>query len=169
MNKPVNHHAKVHLLPSILRSNPQAVATITGGADHPALFGAVRFYQTTKGVVLWTEIRGLPKGEGPCQGRIFGFHIHAGTDCGGSAEEPFSHTLSHYDPSGCQHPFHAGDLPPLLGSDALALSVFLTDRFTVDEVIGRTVVIHDQADDFTSQPSGNSGQKIACGVIKRVI
>lgn len=169
MNGPVNGRAKSRLLPSVLRGSPQAVATLTGGGDHPALFGAVRFYQTTRGVVLWTEVRGLPKGEGACQGRVFGFHIHAGTDCGGSAEEPFSNTLSHYDPKGCPHPFHAGDLPPLLGSDGRALSVFLTDRFTVDEVIGKTVVIHDHADDFTAQPSGNSGQKIACGVIKRVL
>lgn len=169
MNKPVNTHTNARLLPAIPQSSPQAVATITGGADHPALFGAVRFYQTAKGVVLWTEIRGLPTDEGPCRGRIFGFHIHAGTDCAGSAEEPFSNTLSHYDPNGCQHPFHAGDLPPLFGSGALALSVFLTDRFTVNEVIGKTVVIHDQPDDFTSQPSGHSGQKIACGVVKKVI
>ena len=44
---------------------------------------------------------------------------------------------------------------------------FLTDRFTLKEIIGRTVVIHSMPDDFTSQPSGNSGEKIACGVIKR--
>lgn len=41
-----------------------------------------------------------------------------------------------------------------------------TDRFRVEEIIGRTVVIHSGADDFKSQPSGNAGEKIACGVIR---
>ena len=75
--------------------------------------------------------------------------------------------MKHYNPHGCDHPYHAGDLPPLFETSGLALSAFLTDRFTVDEVIGRTVIIHDQPDDFTTQPSGNSGTKIACGVIRR--
>lgn len=44
---------------------------------------------------------------------------------------------------------------------------FLTDRITLKEVIGKAVVIHSMPDDFTSQPSGNSGEKIACGIIKR--
>ena len=43
--------------------------------------------------------------------------------------------------------------------------IFLTDRFTIDEIINRTIVIHDMPDDFITQPSGNSGNKIACGII----
>lgn len=46
--------------------------------------------------------------------------------------------------------------------------VFLTDNFRVRDIIGKTVVIHSKADDFTSQPSGDSGSKIACGEIVRV-
>ena len=41
----------------------------------------------------------------------------------------------------------------------------LTDRFTVREIIGKVVIIHSQADDFKTQPSGNAGSKIACGKI----
>jgi Cu-Zn family superoxide dismutase len=41
----------------------------------------------------------------------------------------------------------------------------LINKFTVNEIIGRTVIIHSQPDDFTTQPSGNSGKKIACGEI----
>lgn len=44
--------------------------------------------------------------------------------------------------------------------------MFFTNRFSIEEIIGRTVVIHDMTDDFKTQPSGNSGKKIACGVIK---
>jgi len=44
----------------------------------------------------------------------------------------------------------------------------MTDSFTVKEIIGKTVVIHSMPDDFTTQPSGNAGSKIGCGVIQQV-
>lgn len=159
-------YSKLCLL-SVLRGRPQALANITGGAEHPAISGLVRLYQTAQGVIVLAEVNGLPKAEQPCHGQIFGFHIHSGSDCGGSMDDPFADAMSHYDPHGCAHPHHAGDLPPLFGNDGFALSLFLTDRFSVKEVIGRTVIIHDHPDDFTTQPSGNSGKKIACGIIRR--
>ena len=75
--------------------------------------------------------------------------------------------MSHYNPKDCEHPYHAGDLPSLFGNNGLAAAAFLTDRFFVDDVIGKVVIIHDHPDDFTTQPSGSSGTKIACGVIQR--
>ena len=159
-------NSQPHLL-SVLRSRPQAAAHITGSESFPGVSGIVRFYQTRAGAAVWAEICGLPRGEGPCPEQIFGFHIHEGTACTGNMEDPFADAMSHYNPNGCEHPCHAGDLPPLFGNHGFALSVFLTDRFSVDEVIGRTVIIHDHPDDFTTQPSGRSGTKIACGVIGR--
>lgn len=153
------------MLCSILRGRAQAVAQLTG--SDPSLSGTVRFYQTARGVLVRAEVSGLPRGDGPCQGRIFGFHIHKGTDCGGNMDDPFADAMSHFDPNGCPHPYHAGDLPPLFGNDGLAFAIFLTHRFSVDEVVGRTVIIHDHVDDLTTQPSGGSGTKIACGVIRR--
>lgn len=155
-------------LRSVLCGRPQAEASITGSERYPELSGTVRFYQTGKGVIVWAEISGLPHSEHPCQDRIFGFHIHKGTDCAGNMDDPFADAMSHYDPSGCMHPYHAGDLPPLFENNGFAFSLFLTNRFSVNEVIGRTVIIHDHPDDFTTQPSGNSGTKIACGVIQRI-
>lgn len=73
----------------------------------------------------------------------------------------------HFNPGGKPHPFHSGDMPPLFGCDGMAYSIFLTNRFTPDEIVGRTVIIHLNPDDFTTQPSGNSGEMIACGVIRR--
>jgi copper/zinc superoxide dismutase (SODC) len=110
---------------------------------------------------------GLPLAGGPCGGRIFGFHIHEGGACSGNSNDWFADTLAHYNPGKCEHPYHAGDLPPLFGNNGFALALFLTNRFRVEEIIGRTVIIHDRPDDFTTQPSGNSGVKIACGEIKR--
>lgn len=157
---------KIHL-PSILCRRPQAVAVITGNDRLPDISGIVKLYQTKAGVIVWAEIGGLPKTDRPCYEHIFGFHIHSGTNCSGNMEDPFADAMSHYNPDGCEHPYHAGDLPPLFGNDGLAVSLFLTNRFTVDEVIGKTIIIHDHPDDFTTQPSGNSGTKIACGVIRR--
>ena len=142
------------------KHEPAAVAHVRGSEAHPDIRGCVRFRQMDGGVLVTAEIRGLPGGDG-----IFAFHIHNGS--GGTGEGPFACVGGHYDPAGRPHPDHAGDLPPLFGNRGYAyLSVF-TDRFTVDEVIGRAVVIHAKPDDFTTQPSGNSGERIACGEIRR--
>lgn len=169
MNQPSSCSHPENRLLRTLRGRPQAAATITGSESYPDLSGIVRFYQTNEGVIVCAEISGLPQGGLPCQRQIFGFHIHTGTDCGGTMDDPFADTMAHYDPSGCGHPHHAGDLPPLFGNNGSALCAFLTNRFSIDEVIGRTVIIHDHPDDFTTQPSGNSGAKIACGVIRRIM
>ena len=83
--------------------------------------------------------------------------------CGGAG---FPGTGGHFNPAGAPHPAHAGDLPPLLSCGGRAYLAVLTDRFTVADIIGRTVVIHGGSDDFRSQPAGDAGTKIACGVIK---
>ena len=159
-------NTQTHLL-RVLRGRPQAAASISGGERCPHISGTVQFYQTGRGVIVRAEISGLPHSDLPCRDQIFGFHIHEGTGCTGNMDDPFADAMSHYNPNGCAHPGHAGDLPPLFGNGGFALSLFLTDRFHVNEVIGRTVIIHDRPDDFTTQPSGNSGTKIACGVICR--
>lgn len=63
------------------------------------------------------------------------------------------------------HPEHGGDLPPILSDKGTAWMMVYTTRFFTEEVVGKTVVIHDMPDDFRTQPSGNSGEKIACGQI----
>ena len=45
---------------------------------------------------------------------------------------------------------------------------FFTDKFKPKDIIGRAVIIHQNPDDYRSQPSGNSGKRIACGIIKRL-
>ena len=79
--------------------------------------------------------------------------------------DPFPNSGAHYNPKECPHPFHAGDMPPLFGADGYAFLTFVTSRFTVKEIVGKTVIIHSSPDDFTTQPSGNAGEKIACGLI----
>ena len=145
---------------------PNSAADISGGENYPGIRGRVIFRQQKNGVLVTADIYGLPTGETGCDSGVFGFHIHEGEDCGSNGQEPFSNTKGHYTPGDCPHPYHAGDLPPLFENDGYAYMSFLTNRFTATEIIGRTVVIHLKPDDFHSQPSGNSGEKIACGVIK---
>jgi len=82
---------------------------------------------------------------------------------------PFPQSGTHYNPNNCPHPYHAGDMPPLFGADGYAFLSFVTSRFTANEVIGKTIIIHSQPDDFKTQPSGDSGEKIACGVITPIL
>ena len=144
-----------------------AKAEIKGGKNYPKIRGIVNLRQTGKGVLITAKIYNLPTTIGNCNKRIFGFHIHEGNSCTGNKEYEFANTLSHYNPGNCNHPHHAGDLPPLFENKGFAYMNFLTDRITLKEVIGKAVVIHSMPDDFTSQPSGNSGEKIACEIIKR--
>ena len=151
---------------SILRRPPQAVAHIKGSPIYPNIEGRVSFYAAKSGVIVVSMISNLPCGEGECEGSVLGFHIHSGASCTGDDMDYFKNAMTHYNPKNCNHPYHAGDMPPLFSAGGRAFSAFLTDRFTVKEIIGKTVIIHSMPDDFTTQPSGNSGEKIACGVIK---
>ena len=136
-----------------------AVAEIGGGMEAPQLTGCVQFFQERDCVLIVARIVGLPR---ESKTGFFGFHIHQGADCSGDG---FSGTEGHYNPTAQVHPEHAGDLPPLLGCGGNAYLAVRTDRFSVKEIIGRTVVIHSDPDDFRTQPAGNAGKKIACGEI----
>ena len=139
---------------------PNAIAHINGKDATREISGTVKFYQKANCVLVVADIKGLPH----TSANFFGFHIHEGNSCEGA---DFSGSKGHYNPFVTPHPEHAGDLPPLMLCGNMAHSSFITDRFKVADIIGRTVVIHDMPDDFTTQPSGNSGQKIACGIIKK--
>ena len=159
---------KRFLNPSYLMSlKPNARAVVRGSGDYPQIRGEVSFYSTSKGVIVSAQIMGLPYSGKECESSVYGFHIHSGENCKGNSADEFAEAMGHYNPLECPHPYHSGDLPPLFGNKGYAFLMFLTDKFTVKEILGKTVIIHSSPDDFTSQPSGNSGAKIACGVISR--
>ncbi|MGM9521991.1 MAG: superoxide dismutase family protein [Oscillospiraceae bacterium] len=144
---------------------PAAMARIHGGIDNPGISGTVYFFNRGVGTLVLADINGLPRGEGPCASRVFGFHIHEGRRC----DLPdFESAGGHFNPEGCMHPYHAGDLPPLFEWNGRAYMAVLTGRFSVSDIVGRTVIIHSAPDNFRTQPSGDSGSRIACGVIRRV-
>ena len=141
---------------------PIATARIYGGKTVPNLHGRVNFYELQHSVLVEINVQGLPESKTG----FFGFHIHEGKSCSGT---DFSDTGSHYNPEGKPHPSHAGDFPPLLLCNGCAYQSFATDRIKIKDIIGRTVVIHSNPDDFTTQPTGNAGIKIACGVIVKIL
>lgn len=151
--------------PAVMERHPHAMAEVHGSAAFPQIRGTVRFYQTRSGVVTVSDILGLPAPAEACQAPVIALHIHRGESCTGNTEDPFADALTHYNPGNCPHPYHAGDLPPLFGCNGRAFQASLTNRFTVAEILGLTIVLHEHPDDFTTQPAGNSGRKIACGEI----
>lgn len=139
---------------------PDAIAVIKGSEAAPRLRGTVKFYQRCGSVLIVVCVCGLPENSNG----FFALHVHEGGDCSGEA---FSDTGSHYNPDSLSHSNHPGDLPPILSCKGRAYLAVQTDRFCLREILGRTIVIHGGSDDFRSQPAGNPGMKIACGVICR--
>lgn len=155
------------------QSKLRAAAELKGSALAPGLNGTVRFYETRGGTLVRADICGLPSYQAAPPGGQpvgpFGFHIHEGGTCGvGNGQSAFAGAGGHYNPEGYSHGNHAGDLPVLFSNHGCAHMIVFTDRFRPRDIVGRTVIIHQNPDDFRTQPAGNSGARIACGVIKAV-
>jgi Cu-Zn family superoxide dismutase len=156
---------------TIRSQKPSAKAEMKGGPIAPSVNGTVNFYKAHRGTLVVAEIYNLPDSVAPSADKPgvnpFGFHIHEGNTCEiGNRNDPFMAASGHYNPNNMPHPLHAGDMPVLFANDGYAFLAFYTDRFTPDQVIGRTVIIHQNPDDFRSQPAGNAGKRLACGVIR---
>lgn len=147
-------------------SGPTAVANLAPTKGNTAA-GSVSFAQRGSNVMVSGTLSGLaPNAE-------HGFHVHEKGDC--SAPDATS-AGGHFNPGGKPHGHHgkaerhAGDMPNLRADASGATRVMWeTDLLTVGSgaagVIGRSVVIHRDPDDYASQPAGNSGPRLACGVI----
>jgi Cu-Zn family superoxide dismutase len=131
--------------------------------------GSVIFTQVGGRVLVEARVTGLPPGE-------HGFHVHESGDC--SAPDATS-AKGHFNPDakphghqgGAEH--HAGDLPNLIAdakgnASATAESTIISLGSDSHGIIGRSVVIHADPDDYMSQPAGNSGKRIACGTVRQL-
>ncbi|MGJ7507173.1 superoxide dismutase family protein [Variovorax sp. GT1P44] len=141
----------------------------TGAISPNLTMGKVNFKALEHGVRVEGEVRGLPPGT------EHGFHIHEKGDCGDNGNA----SGGHFNPSGGTHGkfaapgSHAGELPSLV-ADSSGVARFSVDVHTIsltegaaNNVVGRALVVHRDRDDFTTQPAGNSGPRIACAVITR--
>lgn len=128
--------------------------------------GTVHFYETSKGVRVVAKVNGLTPGP-------HGFHIHEKGDC--SAPDATS-AGGHFNPTGAKHGAphaaerHAGDFGNIVANaSGEGRYENLDARITFDgpnSIIGRAVIVHANADDMTTQPTGNAGGRVACGVIQ---
>jgi len=151
--------------------SPGAVAELAPTAaisPNPTL-GKVTFTPLDHGVRVAGEVRGLaPNSE-------HGFHIHEKGDCGDNGNA----SGGHFNPAGGIHGkfaapgSHAGELPSLM-ADASGVARFRVDDHSIsltdgaaNNVLGRALVVHRDRDDYTTQPAGNSGPRIACAVISK--
>jgi Cu-Zn family superoxide dismutase len=133
--------------------------------------GNATLSEVAGGVRVIVEARSLPAG-------VKGVHIHAVGKC----EPPgFTTAGAHFNPTnrkhGLQNPDgpHAGDLPNItIGADGNGRLESLNDRITLGgganslfDADGSAIVVHAAADDFKTDPTGNSGDRIACGVVQK--
>jgi Cu-Zn family superoxide dismutase len=131
-------------------------------------FGEATFDQVGDKVHVVVYVQGLKPGQ------EHGLHIHEVGDC--SSGDGMS-TKGHFNPFGKPHArydsaeHHAGDLPSLkAGKDGRAKVDAMVDVITVGSgpgnIVGRGLIVHADPDDFKTQPTGNAGARIACGVIR---
>ncbi len=147
-------------------NGPAAVADVKPTQGN-TVSGKVQFKQESSDVRVKVDLAGLAPGS------QHGFHVHERGDC--SAPDAMS-AGGHFNPDGVGHgsyaqpPHHAGDLPNLIADDKGEVHTsfevtYLTVGSGGTDVAGRSVIIHRDPDDFKSQPAGNSGPRLACGVI----
>jgi Cu-Zn family superoxide dismutase len=168
---------------SLLTSHPVAAAGATIADSAGRTIGAARLWQEAGGLVhvdvdvtcTGVSCTALSPGE-------HGIHFHSAGSCVAASSPVFASAGGHFNPLGKQHGLsnpagpHAGDAPNLvIGADGRGSASFTTDRISllagassVFDGDGTAIVIHAGPDDQTSQPAGNSGARVACGVLKTV-
>ena len=150
------------------QEGPRAKATLQPTKGN-VTSGEATFQQAGGKVRVVASVRGLRPG------REHGFHIHEAGDC--SSGDGMS-AKGHFNPYGRPHGHfqaaerHAGDMPALrAGSDGAARVEFDLDVITVApgpaSIVGRGLIVHADPDDYRTQPTGNAGARLACGVIQR--
>jgi Cu-Zn family superoxide dismutase len=152
---------------SMMGGGPAATATLEATKGNTAA-GTVDFVQKGDKVAVTAKVSGLTPGS-------HGFHMHEKGDC--SSGDGMS-AGGHFNPQGKPHAHpttaerHAGDMPMLVADSSgnATLTVEL-DVITIGagaaDIVGRAVIVHKDPDDFRTQPTGNSGARVACGVIRR--
>ncbi|HLR76966.1 MAG TPA: superoxide dismutase family protein [Balneolaceae bacterium] len=122
--------------------------------------GWVTFTKASDGVRVHAELKGLSEGE-------HGFHVHQYGDC---RADDFSSAGGHYNPDNEKHGAptdsirHMGDMGNI-STDGTATMDYVDHVINIDQIIGRAIIVHKGEDDLTSQPSGDAGPRVACGVI----
>jgi superoxide dismutase, Cu-Zn family len=148
-------------------AGPTATAKLEATRGNAAT-GTVTFSQQGDRVMVHARVEGLKPGQ------EHGFHVHEKGDC--SSGDGMS-TGGHFNPTGKPHgpqdaDHHVGDLPALKAdangrADARFHVTGVTVGSGVTDIVGKGLIVHAMPDDYRTQPTGNAGGRIACGVITR--
>jgi len=146
---------------------PMAMAKLEATRGNTAA-GTVMFHQQGNQVMVHARVEGLKPGQ------EHGFHIHEKGDC--SSGDGMS-SGGHFNPSGKPHgpqdtDHHAGDLPALKAdaqgrADVKFQLAGVAVGSGAADIVGKGLIVHAMPDDYKTQPTGNSGARVACGVIVR--
>jgi len=153
---------------SALSASAQTAVARLEATKGNATAGTVTFTQKGDKVAVEAKVSGLTPGG-------HGFHIHEKGDCssgdGMSAGGHFNPTAKpHGNPGVPDH--HSGDIPMLVadasGNASLSMELgAMTLGSGATDIVGKAVIVHKDPDDYTTQPTGNSGARVACGLIAR--
>jgi Cu-Zn family superoxide dismutase len=116
-----------------------------------------------EGVAIHVMLMGLEPGE-------HGFHVHENADCTSPGEHLNPDNASHGPPEQLAQGRHRGDLGNVTADAAGTVDETLQDRILADgdAYLGRALVVHAQRDDLASQPAGEAGDPVACGIIEPI-
>jgi Cu-Zn family superoxide dismutase len=171
------------IVPAAAQDGEKGTASMINGEGKT--IGSASLMQTPNGVLITLDLQGVPQGE-------HAFHVHEKGVCDPATK--FESAGAHFNPEKKQHGFataggpHGGDMPNLfVGADGVLKAEVINPHIRLDPgsnslfgaggggTVGtsgiadasRALVLHAKPDDHKSQPSGNAGDRIACGVVKK--
>lgn len=165
---------------TLLTGHPVAAASATLTDSAGRMVGTASLWQEASGLVhVNVEVACLPEGCKSLTPGDHGLHFHSVGNCAAPA---FMSAAGHFNPLGKQHGLnnaagpHAGDAPNIaVDASGHGKVSFTTDRITLTpgstslfDADGTAIVIHSGPDDQISQPAGNSGARVACGVVRLI-